>query len=300
MALLSAWGPTHVISLDVVHAPLRVKLGNRIVVRLARRFARIHAVHRGGPGARVVPVGNILSMSVRAQNGQLPLHRLARDAAHDVNPELQSLAVDIICERFEPLAARRRRKPVRGGKQPPVIVHRHFQIAFVVAIRDRMRIVPVEVHDHVLPAQAREMLVHIIGVSFHLFLRHVAAITVIAVPAHGRGRSEIGGMAELRSPGFGGSQQPNYNYQTRDYSPGKAFWQKHWRSHLLSARTVHRTKPVDNQCPINRLRVARMGQTTRPLFLHQHLMWVPGQPGQSVRRPSLKLRSEDCSPVCLI
>ena len=30
----------------------------------------------------------------------------------------------------------------------------------------------------------------------------------------------------------------SYNYQVRSYSPGKSFWRKHWRSHLLSAQTV--------------------------------------------------------------
>ncbi|PYV22777.1 MAG: hypothetical protein DMG24_15740 [Acidobacteria bacterium] len=119
----------------------------------------------------------------------------------------------MVGESFESPAARRRRKPVRCRKQAPVIVHGHFQVAFVPAVGDGMRVIPVEVHDHVLPAQAREMLGHVIGVPDHLFFGYVATITVIAVPAHGRGGGKIGGMAGLRSRGFRAllrrAQQPN-------------------------------------------------------------------------------------------
>src|SRR6266700_2551496 len=41
-----AGSPTHIVSLDIVHTPLRIKLGNRIVVSSARGLAGIDAVHR--------------------------------------------------------------------------------------------------------------------------------------------------------------------------------------------------------------------------------------------------------------
>ena len=92
-----------------------------------------HIAPLSGP---ILQVSDVLRARARAQDRQIALHRLARDTAHDVNPELQALAVDVISERFESAAAHRRRKPVRCRKRPPVIVHCHFQVTFVVAVGD--------------------------------------------------------------------------------------------------------------------------------------------------------------------
>ncbi|MNI50427.1 hypothetical protein D3C73_1050870 [compost metagenome] len=49
--------------------------------------------------------------------------RLARDAAHNMDTELQSQTVDIIGQRLKALSVRRRRETVRGRQQPGVFIH---------------------------------------------------------------------------------------------------------------------------------------------------------------------------------
>ena len=120
-----------------------------------------------------------------AFNRGVPRHGLPRNAAHDMDAELQAERVNVAGQRLEAFPVSRRRKPVDGRDQAAVFVHVEMRLGIVPA-RARVWLRPLDIHDDVLPAVGEQVLRHVAGVGLDLCLGHRGAIAVPTVPAHRR------------------------------------------------------------------------------------------------------------------
>ena len=178
----------HVVSLDEVDAPRCVEFRNRIVVSLGSRLRRVNAPHVRIPAARVAFIRNVSSVKGSALDRKVTGDRLPWDPAHDVNSELQALAVHVVRQRLETRTVCRGRKPVHGWHQAAELVHGKRGPGLVV-VSLRIRLVPLDVDDNVLPPIFREMLRHPVGVGLDLRFADRGAVGIPTIPAHRRSRS---------------------------------------------------------------------------------------------------------------
>ncbi|MNC55066.1 hypothetical protein D3C75_1045770 [compost metagenome] len=113
------------------------------------------------------------------------MHRLAGDAPHNVDAEFEAHFMNAVRKRLEPFASGRGRKPVGRRDQPGISVH--FQ-GDKRAVSGGMgaRLIPLDVHHHILPTEGLQMLRHVAGIAQNLLLGHACAVAIPAVPAHGR------------------------------------------------------------------------------------------------------------------
>ncbi len=190
--LLPVRGPRDVVGLDVVHAPTGIQFQNRIVVILRAGAAQIDTVHVGVPRADGSGIRDIAGPRLAAEDRQIRLHRLPGNTAHNVDAEAQPQAVDVIGQRPEAAAARRRREPVHRRNQPAILVHGELR-AGAVTVGLGVRLGPLDVDDHILPAVLLQVLGHITGVGPHFRLGHGGAVRVPTVPAHRRSGCHVAG-----------------------------------------------------------------------------------------------------------
>jgi stage V sporulation protein SpoVS len=120
-----------------------------------------------------------------APSGGVRRYGLPRNAAHDVDAELQAEGVNVVGQRLEAFAIRRRREAVDGRDQAAVLVHVEMRLG-IVPEGARVGLRPLDIHDDVLPAVLEQALRHVVGVGFDLGLGHRGAVAVPTVPAHRR------------------------------------------------------------------------------------------------------------------
>ncbi len=106
--------------------------------------------------------------------GRFSANRLARNAAHDVDAELESLAMHVIGERLNPTPFFADGKPILRRQQAAPGIHRELR-ALAIIETPRLRLIPLDVHDDVLPSVTRELRGHCVGVRFVC-----ASVTVVA------------------------------------------------------------------------------------------------------------------------
>ena len=94
-----------IVALDEVHAPVGIHLNDRIIVGLPC-LAVSDAVHIRIPTADRGRIRDVACVYVRSENLQMPVRRKPRDAAHDMDAEFESQAVDVGRERPEAPASR--------------------------------------------------------------------------------------------------------------------------------------------------------------------------------------------------
>ena len=176
----------NVVALDEIHAPLGVHAEDAVIIRAGFGHVAPQAVHIGIPRADAVRVCDLVAALPAIQDRQMPMRRHPRHSAHDVDAEFQPQRMDIIRQRLEALSARRRRESPRRGLQAPVFIHRQFSKRLISVAR-RGRLIPLNVHNDVLPAELLQVLRHVRRVLPHGCLVHRRAVAVPAVPSH-RGR----------------------------------------------------------------------------------------------------------------
>ena len=113
---------------------------------------------------------------------------LARDAPHQVDAELEALAVHVVRERLKPCAVGSGGEAVDSGQQAAPFVHHELGVPPVV-VAGGIRLIPLDVHYDVLPPVGLEVLGHVVCVGLGLCLGHGGGKAVPTVPAHGRGCS---------------------------------------------------------------------------------------------------------------
>ena len=190
--------PGEVVHLDVVHAPPGPQPGARIIPRGAGGIAA-HTEHVGAPFAEVVGVCGGGGGERGAFDGQVGGDGAARDAAHDVDAELQAERVNRVGQRLETRAVSGGGKAVGRGNHAAEGVHRERGVgAGVAVVVMRAGVGPAVVHDDGVPADGEHLVREVMGVRQHLGLDDVVAKAVVAVPAHRRGG---GGLAGMDNPG---------------------------------------------------------------------------------------------------
>ncbi len=107
------------IDLDIVEPPPGVELQHRVVICLPGLII-LHAVVALIPRAGVGGVSRVRRVKTRPRDGQVLLHHLPRNPAHDMNAKLQSLRMNPIRQRLESRPSRRRWEPARHRNQNPV------------------------------------------------------------------------------------------------------------------------------------------------------------------------------------
>ena len=174
-----------VIYLDEIDAPRSVQLEQRVVIGLCADGNGIKTVHIRVPGADRSRVSNITRMNIGTLDGYVFCNRLTRNAAHDVNAEFQSLAVNVVSNRFEAFSVCGGGKTIWGGHQTAVFVHAELSKG-VIGGRICGRLRPLNIAYNVFPAIGLQMLCHIIRVSDEVLFRNGGTVAVPAVPAHRR------------------------------------------------------------------------------------------------------------------
>src|SRR5215472_9695886 len=89
------------INLDEINSPVRIKPSDGQVVSLAGGSVRGDAVVVGVPRTSIRAIGSLRCMIVRVCNRQVPFDCLFGNSTQDMNAELQSKTMHIVCEGFE-------------------------------------------------------------------------------------------------------------------------------------------------------------------------------------------------------
>ena len=96
---------------------------------------------------------------------------------------------------LKPLPSGARRKAVLGRQQAAKAVGRKLGAGakFIEqeVIARRVRVIPAEIDDNVIPAMGQEFFFDVFGVGHHLIFGDGVAESVVAVPAHRRRRGEV-------------------------------------------------------------------------------------------------------------
>jgi len=127
---------------------------------------------------------------MRAGDGQICLHRRARNAAHNMQAKAQAKRMNVMRQRAEAAA------PLGGGKTvwrrlvQAMMIHHVLPGRAAVAVGIAQ--VPAFVNDHVTPAITGQMPGHKSRLSLELPLRDAQGETIPAIPAHGRGGGQRG------------------------------------------------------------------------------------------------------------
>ena len=196
-------GPAQIVHLHKVQVPRGEQLEDRVVVFLRARLGHVHAEHVRIPLAGAVRVRDGGGVKLGAENGRVAFHRLARNAAQQMQPELQTVAMHVIRERLEAQAVRGGGKFFQHRPEPAPFIHRHLRMRRVFKAL-RLRLVPLDVHDDVLPAVRGQFLRHVIRVGLGKLLGDGATEGIPTVPAHRRTRrpfEKMGGACTGRLPG---------------------------------------------------------------------------------------------------
>src|SRR6185369_2858055 len=119
----------------------------------------------GVPAADGLGVGDLRGVYGAAEHRQVGGDGAPGNAAHDVDAELETQAVNVVGEQTESGAVRGGGKTVGSRQQPPVRVHDEFGVR-TVAVGLGMRLRPLNVDHHVLPAVFFQVGGHIPGVGF--------------------------------------------------------------------------------------------------------------------------------------
>ena len=180
-------GLAEVVHFDEVHAPARVEGQEGIVVGLAAGLGGVHAEHVGVPRAGAGGDRDVGGAGVGAEDGRVLLHRLARDAAHEVNAEFEALGVNIVGKRLEAGAVGGGGESFDRGKEASMGVHGELG-ALAGFEASGGGIIPLDVHGEDLPAVREEFVGHHIGLRLGLGFGNLGAKGVKAVPAHRRRR----------------------------------------------------------------------------------------------------------------
>ena len=191
-------GVGDVVALDEIDAPRRIHGDQVVVIRLRPGVPGAHAVHVGVPAADAGRVGQVGGRVGRAVHGQAAVRRRARDAAHDVDAELEAKAVHIVGQRAEAPAPGRGREARRVRLKAAVLVHGVVAEGDVLELRTAgpgVLGVPLDVNDDILPAIGLELPRQHLGIGAHVGFGHGRVVIVVAVPPHRRGERS-GGMRE--------------------------------------------------------------------------------------------------------
>ncbi|MNE58199.1 hypothetical protein D3C80_1532150 [compost metagenome] len=111
-------GSGDVIHFDQIDAPLGIQLKEGIIIFLRTFFGCVYSVHIRVPGADGVGMGNLACCRRCTEQCRSCVCSLPRNAAHNMNAELQPQAVYVISKRLEALASSCRREAVLGRHQP--------------------------------------------------------------------------------------------------------------------------------------------------------------------------------------
>src|SRR5579884_994879 len=145
---------------------------------------------RGIPGTRIILVRCILRFEIRTLDRRIAHHTLTRDAADDVNAELQSLSMDPVAELFETrvlAVLERRRKTRRHRNKSAFIVKRIFeQFRFGTILR--IYHVPAFVNHGIRIPKRLQLRRQHINVVAELLFADTQPIGVPTVPSHRRSR----------------------------------------------------------------------------------------------------------------
>ena len=176
-----------IVHLHEIHAPGGIELEDGVIICLRAGLGTVHAVHVAVPAADGEGVGDLFGRHIRAEHGHMRMHRLAGDAAHDVDAELQAHGMDLIRNRLEALAARAAGEAVFSRDLAAVFIEAKLgEGAVFPFLRAGQRLGPLDVAHNVLPAVLLHVVAHIAGVRHELLFRHIGGKAVPAVPAHGR------------------------------------------------------------------------------------------------------------------
>ena len=130
-----------------------------VVVGLRAGLRHVDAVHVRVPGADVDPVGDVAAAMAAAEDRQVAVDGQPRNAAHQMDAEAQPEAVDVVGERPEAGAVRRRREAVERGKEPPQLVHLELGADAIVEAGGA-RLVPLDVDGEDVIAVRQQLLGH--------------------------------------------------------------------------------------------------------------------------------------------
>ena len=178
-----------VVYLHEVHPPLGIQLEAGVIVFLGPRLAVVHLVVVAEPRAgRVVAGNHVAGDAVCAFHRELLLCRHFGQAAHQMDAELQPLAVHVVGQGTEAHAVGGGGEAVERGGIAAVLVIHVDGIGLVVAAGLVVLHEPADVHHHVLPAVGGQMLRHVVRIGLHFALHHGRPVAVPRVPTHRRGQ----------------------------------------------------------------------------------------------------------------
>ena len=177
--------PCDVITFDKINAPLRIHPKNGAIIGSGRRMIRMQSVHIRIPCTDIRGIGR-LPAGIRASRYRATeMRRHSGESPHDMDAKLQPQAVDHLRQRFKSLAILCTREPIDCRLQASVFIHRE-RCKGLIVMGIRRWLIPLDVHDDVFPAEAFQVLCHILSIPKHLCLSDRGPIAVPAVPAHGR------------------------------------------------------------------------------------------------------------------
>ena len=181
-----------VVYLHKVHTPFGIQFKARVVVLLCAGLAVVHLVIVAQPRAGGIVAGyHVAGDAVGAFHGQFLLCRNFGQSPHQMDAELQSLAVHIVGQGAETHPVGSRRETVeRRGVTPPFVVHVDG-IGLVVPSRLVVLHKPTDIHHHVFPTVNGQLLCHVIGIGLHFVLHYGGAVTIPRVPTHRRGQRPL-------------------------------------------------------------------------------------------------------------
>src|ERR1700733_12887327 len=127
-------------------------------------------------------------MKPRSSDGQILLHRLARNAANNMKPELEAQRVDPIGKGLEPRSTRCRGKSIiRHQVSAGGIHHKSLRGALL----SRLPQIPPFIDHHILPSQRLQVPMQPEDIRFVLSLSDSQPIRIPAIPPHRRGGREL-------------------------------------------------------------------------------------------------------------
>ena len=77
----------NVVALDEIYAPFRIQPKEAIVIFFGSFFCGVHAVHIRVPMADAIGFGDLPGSFGATEDFGIPMHGLARNAAHDMDAE---------------------------------------------------------------------------------------------------------------------------------------------------------------------------------------------------------------------
>src|ERR1700733_3785553 len=148
-------------------------------------------------------------MKPRSSDEQILLHRLARNAANYVKPELEAQRVDPIGKGLESRSTRSRGKSIiRHQVSPRGIHHKSLRGALL----SRLPQIPPFIDHHILPSQRLQVPMQPEHIGFVLSLSDSQPIRIPAVPPHRRSRRELRRGNATQSAQYNRHSQDSVNH----------------------------------------------------------------------------------------